>query len=98
MKILEGLLRLRQICIHPRWWMRLPRRIGKFELLLETLDTLHAEGHKALVFSQFVQMLKPGAAELDERQHPLYLPGRQTRDRQERVDPSRMRPEPSPSS
>ncbi len=88
MKILEGLLRLRQICQPPA-----PGRAGspraasgKFETLLETLDTLRAEGHKALVFSQFVQMLTLVREELDARQIPYaYLDG-QTKDRQARVD------------
>ncbi len=51
-KILEGLLRMRQVCIHPR--LVDPSFHGdsaKFELLLDTLETLRAEGHKALVFS-----------------------------------------------
>ncbi|MGI9107740.1 MAG: SNF2-related protein [Pyrinomonadaceae bacterium] len=86
-KVLEGLLRLRQICNHPR--LVQPSFRGgsaKFELLMETLTTLHAEGHKALVFSQFVKMLKLIQAELKKRRVPFaYLDG-QTRDRQERVD------------
>ncbi len=68
MKILEGLLRLRQICNHPRLVDEKFRgESAKFELLLETLETLHAEGHKALVFSQFVQMLRAGAARRSTR-------------------------------
>jgi non-specific serine/threonine protein kinase len=86
-KVLEGLLRLRQICNHPR--LVQPSFRGgsaKFELLMETLMTLHAEGHKALVFSQFVKMLKLIQVELKKRRVPFaYLDG-QTRDRQERVD------------
>ena len=87
MKILEGLLRLRQICNHPRLVDEKFRGIsGKFELLLETLETLRAEGHKALVFSQFVQMLSLVREALDMRQIPyMYLDG-QTQNRQERVD------------
>ena len=55
-------------------------------LLLETLEKLQAEGHKALVFSQFVQMLKLVRAEMDAAKIPyVYLDGR-TRKRQERVD------------
>ncbi|RME76821.1 MAG: DEAD/DEAH box helicase, partial [Chloroflexi bacterium] len=87
MKILEGLLRLRQICNHPR--LVKPNFRGdssKLELLLETLETLQAEGHKALVFSQFVQMLKIIRQELDRRKVSYtYLDGR-TRKRQEQVD------------
>lgn len=87
LKILEGLLRLRQICNHPRLVQPDFRgESGKFELLLETLETLRSEGHKSLVFSQFVQMLKIVRQELDERQIPyVYLDG-QTRDRMARVD------------
>ncbi|HTX92002.1 MAG TPA: SNF2-related protein, partial [Anaerolineales bacterium] len=87
MKILEGLLRLRQICIHPA--LVEPTYKGnsaKFEVLLETMDTLQAEGHKALVFSQFVQTLH--LLEKEMRGLGLsyaYLDGR-THNRQERVD------------
>ena len=87
MKILEGLLRLRQICIHPQ--LVEPTYKGesaKFEILLETLETLHAEGHKALIFSQFVQTLHLLEQEMKIRELPYtYLDGK-TQDRQERVD------------
>ncbi len=87
MKILEGLLRLRQICIHPA--LVEPTFTGesaKFEILLETMETLQAEKHKALIFSQFVQTLSLLRAHLDERHIPYtYLDG-QTRDRQKQVD------------
>ncbi len=87
MKILEGLLRLRQIANHPRLTERQFRGdSGKFELLVDTLATLKSEGHKTLVFSQFVQMLSLVREALDERRWPYaYLDGH-TRDRQERVD------------
>jgi non-specific serine/threonine protein kinase len=87
MKVLEGLLRLRQVSNHPRLVEEKYRgESAKFELLIETLETLRAEGHKALVFSQFVQMLRLVRGALDARGIPyLYLDGR-THDRQERVD------------
>jgi non-specific serine/threonine protein kinase len=87
MKILEGLLRLRQVANHPSLTQKTFRGAsGKFELLLETLETLQSEGHKALVFSQFVQMLKLVRKELDKRKVPYtYLDGH-TRNRQEQVD------------
>ncbi|MGH9941509.1 MAG: SNF2-related protein [Pyrinomonadaceae bacterium] len=86
-RVLEGLLRLRQICNHPRLVEpRTKAGSAKFELLFETLETLHAEGHKALVFSQFVQMLKLVQTELKRRKLPFeYLDGK-TKDRQGRVD------------
>ncbi len=87
MKILEGLLRLRQIANHPKLVEPGSRAAsGKFERLLETLETLQAEGHKALVFSQFVSMLTLVREALDARKIPYaYLDG-QTQNRQGRVD------------
>jgi non-specific serine/threonine protein kinase len=87
MKILEGLLRLRQICIHPALVEPTYRSASaKFELLTETLETLLAEKHKALIFSQFVQTLKLVRAELEARKiRYAYLDG-QTKDRQAQVD------------
>lgn len=86
-KILEGLLRMRQVCIHPR--LVEPTYQGesaKFEILLETLETLREEGHKALIFSQFVQTLSLLRQQMDERGMVYtYLDG-QTQNRQEQVD------------
>ncbi|HFA51718.1 MAG TPA: DEAD/DEAH box helicase [Bacteroidetes bacterium] len=58
-KILAELMRLRQACCHPR--MVDPNsKLGssKLNLLAETVEELIAEGHKILVFSQFVKHLK----------------------------------------
>ncbi len=86
-KILEGLLRLRQIAIHPM--LVDPAYEGdapKFEVLLETLETLQAEQHKALIFSQFVETLKLARRELDARKISyVYLDGK-TQNRQAVVD------------
>ena len=94
MKILEGLLRLRQISNHPALVEEgFHGDSGKFELLFDTLETLRAEGHKALVFSQFVQMLTLVRKELDARHIPYtYLDG-QTTARQEEVDRFQESPE-----
>jgi non-specific serine/threonine protein kinase len=87
MKILEGLLRLRQICIHPALVEPTYNKVAaKFEILMETLKTLQSEGHKALVFSQFVQTLK--LLEVEMKKAGLtysYLDGK-TKKRQEVVD------------
>ncbi len=87
MKILEGLLRLRQICNHPKLVKKNFRGdSAKMEILLDTMETLHAEGHRALVFSQFVQMLTLLRRELERRGIPYeYLDG-STTNRQKRVD------------
>lgn len=86
-KMLEGLLRLRQICNHPRLIDPSSAGVsGKFESLIATLEALQAAGHRALVFSQFVQMLSLVRAELDTRGIAYaYLDGR-TRDRQSIID------------
>ena len=86
-KILEGLLRLRQVCIHPCLVDPTYRgKSAKFEILLETLETLQAEGHKALIFSQFVQTLSLLRKEMEARSMSyVYLDG-QTQNRQEQVD------------
>src|SRR3989339_477799 len=58
MKILEGLTKLRQICLHPK--MVDPEYKGsssKFDLLMIEIEKILEEGHKVLVFSSFVKML-----------------------------------------
>jgi non-specific serine/threonine protein kinase len=87
MKILEGLLRLRQICIHPALVEPTYNKVAaKFEILMETLETLQSEGHKALVFSQFVQTLKLLEAEMKKAGLTYsYLDGK-TKNRQGVVD------------
>lgn len=83
--ILQGLMRLRQICCHPG--LVDPRHLGepsaKMNALFYLLDQLHEEGHKVLVFSQFVTMLDIIKGELEERKRPVsYLTG-QTKNRHE---------------
>lgn len=86
-KVLEGLLRLRQIAVHPALVdKKYKGEAPKFEVLLETLETLQAENHKALIFSQFVETLKLVRKELDGRKVKyMYLDG-QTQKRQAKVD------------
>jgi len=57
--LLQGLTKLRQLANHPRMLDEtsdLPS--GKFEAVLEMLESIAAEGHKVLVFSQFVKHLQ----------------------------------------
>lgn len=86
-KVLEGLLRLRQLANDPRLVDKsFKSKSSKFEALLETLEVLRDEGHKALVFSQFTSMLGLLRSSLDIRRWPyLYLDGK-TQRRQELVD------------
>ncbi|MGK0232655.1 MAG: non-specific serine/threonine protein kinase [Patescibacteria group bacterium] len=68
LKILEGLTKLRQICLHPRMVDTSYRGpSGKFDLLLMEIEKVVKEGHKVLVFSSFVKMLTLIREELENR-------------------------------
>ena len=56
--ILDALLKLRQVCCHPRL-LEADSAAGsaKLDTLMELLATLRSEGRKVLVFSQFTSML-----------------------------------------
>jgi superfamily II DNA or RNA helicase len=86
--VLEALLRLRQAACHPGL---LDAKLSdqpsaKLDALLDQVREVVAEGHKALVFSQFTSFLKIVRDRLDAE--PIvyeYLDGK-TRKRQERVE------------
>jgi len=80
--LLQGLTRLRQIANHPRLADdTYTGESGKLREVLRMIRNVVAEGHKVLVFSQFVQHLALVRAALDERQLAYaYLDGA-TRDR-----------------
>ena len=73
--ILTSLLRLRQICCHPRLLgledksskKQDVEESAKVSALLELLEPLIEEGQKVVVFSQFVEMLDIIKKSLDER-------------------------------
>ncbi len=75
--LLASLLRLRQICCHPRLISPASSATSaKTEALLEQLEPLVAEGHKVLVFSQFVTLLDLLQPVIEERGWPVfYLAG-----------------------
>jgi superfamily II DNA or RNA helicase len=88
MHVLEALLRLRQAACHPGLLGPAHRKVAgaKLPLLVETLEEVVAEGHRALVFSQFTSFLALVRERLDRAGIPYeYLDGR-TPDRQDRVD------------
>ena len=87
--ILQSLLRLRQICCDPRLVGATVDNTGssaKLDALLETLESLVSEGHRVLVFSQFVTMLELIRTELTSRQIRHLLLTGQTENRQALVD------------
>ena len=77
-KALEALLRLRQAACHPAL---VPGQSAptssKVEALLEALATAVAEGHKALVFSQWTSLLDLIEPALDARRAAVRAPRRQ---------------------
>jgi superfamily II DNA or RNA helicase len=84
---LEALLRLRQACCHPSL---LPgqhaEQSSKLELLLRTLEEAVAEGHKALVFSQWTSLLDLAEPVLQRAGLPFCRLDGSTRDRAAVVD------------
>ncbi|MFV0422132.1 DEAD/DEAH box helicase [Oleidesulfovibrio sp.] len=92
MSILDALLKLRQICCHPRLLKldmpglttNLPS--GKFDAFKDMITDIVEEGHKVLVFSQFVQMLHIIRSWLQINDMPFcYLDGT-SKDRFDQVD------------
>jgi len=95
--ILQGLMRLRQICCHPGLIdpKYLKDESAKMESLFYLLDQLYEEGHKVLVFSQFVTMLDLIKARLDLESRPYnYLTG-QTKDRKGEIERFQTTKDPS---
>jgi superfamily II DNA or RNA helicase len=94
-KILEALLRLRQVACHPGLVdkKRVDEPSAKLETLEEMLQEIVESGSKALVFSQFTSLLSIVRTRLDRRGITYeYLDGK-TKDRQERVERFQSDPE-----
>jgi SNF2 family DNA or RNA helicase len=95
--ILQGLMRLRQICCHPglidpKW---LKEESAKMSALFYLLDQLREENHKVLVFSQFVSMLDIIKTRLEVESRPFnYLTG-QTKDRKGEIEKFQTTKDPS---
>ncbi|MDR2573663.1 MAG: DEAD/DEAH box helicase [Desulfovibrio sp.] len=92
MSILDALLKLRQICCHPRllkielpgFTNNLPS--GKFDAFRDMVTEIVEGGHKVLVFSQFVRMLHIMRQWLEAEKMPFcYLDGA-SKERLEMVD------------
>ncbi|MDQ8186301.1 DEAD/DEAH box helicase [Pelagicoccus sp. SDUM812002] len=81
--ILQSLLRLRQICCDPQLLGAKPSKTpsAKTQALLEHIQPLVEEGHKILVFSQFVSMLELLQPALDAIGIPSLMLTGKTQDR-----------------
>jgi len=83
---LTSLLRLRQICCHPRLVNPGSTAVSaKSEALFEQLEPLMEEGNKVLVFSQFVELLGLLRPALAERNWPVFYLAGETENRGELV-------------
>jgi non-specific serine/threonine protein kinase len=90
LSIFSALLRMRQICCHPRLYdknnVKNVISSGKFEKLKAMLEEIISEKHRILLFSQFVDMLDIVKAWLDKEGIKYeYLTGK-TKDRQGAVE------------
>lgn len=86
--VLQGLTRLRQICCHPALLdsSTPDAASAKFVALFYLLDQLREEGHKVLVFSQFVTMLELIEARLVEEKRPYLMLTGKTQNRSEIIE------------
>ncbi|WP_018970064.1 DEAD/DEAH box helicase [Rubritalea marina] len=92
---LDALLKLRQVCCHPALvnLSQVPERAqhntpesAKLDYLSGMLNTLKAEGHKVLIFSQFTSMLDLIEAVLIEKQLSYLKLTGASKNRQEMVE------------
>ncbi len=80
--VLEALLKLRQVCCHPKLLKSMPsaqkaRSSAKMDLLIEWLPTMVKEGRRILIFSQFTRMIDLIEQMLDQQKiHYLTLTGK----------------------
>ncbi|MCF8030947.1 MAG: DEAD/DEAH box helicase [Desulfohalobiaceae bacterium] len=87
-KVLEGLLRLRQIACHPGLVDPQGTDSGKMHKLRELVREVRSGGRKALIFSQYTKLLSLIKKEFDQQGLPYFsLDGRTTQKlRKQRVE------------
>ncbi len=89
MRTLAWLTKLRQLACHPRLvdttWKK---SSAKLDLLISLVEELREEGHRALVFSQFVKHLTVIREAMDARRSPIStsMVSTPAKERQKRVD------------
>lgn len=86
MQILQSLMRLRQIANHPALVDEdYIAGSGKFDEIKRVLESLHHEGHKALIFSSFVGHLELISNWMEQEGIEFVMLTGQTRDREKVV-------------
>ena len=88
---LDALLKLRQICCHPKLLKEgtaenRETESAKFEYLIDLLETLREEKHRVLLFSQFTSMLELIEGYLNEKEISYLKLTGETKDRQDLVE------------
>jgi SNF2 family DNA or RNA helicase len=80
-KVLQLITELKQVCNHPAQYAKRgghePEKSGKAMMLMELLDTIHENGEKTLIFTQYTQMGLLLAQMIKDRfkVEPLFLHG-----------------------
>ena len=73
-EILPYLMRLRQICVEPSMFIEnYSGKSGKMDLIYDYINALIKEGHKILIFSQFVKALNIVENHLNKEKIKYYL-------------------------
>lgn len=85
MQILKGLTTLRLLASHPSLLLEEEFGSGKFELVIEKLEEVLAEGHKVLLFSSFVRHLRLIQKTLDQKKISYSILTGESRDREAQV-------------
>lgn len=89
-QVLSALLKLRQICNHPKLLDKSFENeediSGKYEQFIELLNEVTESGKKVLVFSQFTSMLDIFERDLEKMKTPFVRLDGSTKNRQEVVD------------
>ena len=85
--VLKGLTKLRQLANHPSMLQGTDEsESGKFDEILDTLESLIAEKHKVLIFSSFVKHLELVKEQLESRNWKYSILTGQTVNREEVIN------------
>jgi SNF2 family DNA or RNA helicase len=102
--ILATLLKLKQICNHPRQFLQdesefTPERSHKLERLTEMIEEVKAEGESLLIFTQFTELGSALEKYIKQTLHynTYYIHGGTSRDKRERMISEFQDPESEPS-